>query len=278
MPSLFNGTDQLICDALEIQRRDELKRRSKRVRPLSYEKGHMPEWFNQCPVASGLTHSGKDRNLAVDLIHISGKKARLIELKWTSDTPVHALFQLLEYGLAYVFARLHVRELNLKKRRLMNVGQIGLEVVGPREFFVNGFRTDLFDSMDKAIGKFVTEKTGGALSMSLRAFSFPAGFERIPFVNGKAVKEGCQSSTLSIEGAMIRDAFSRLELVDITPRERFLPGVPADKIERILNIAPGNELESGKFDSPESSSALAVNAFGFFLHRAGDLPLPLAPG
>lgn len=270
MPSLFNGTDQLICDALEIQRRDELKRRSQRVRPLSdnealalinelYEqmmanfsgrpvsyseklwycrhaagiqdrhkskekilekavamlakKGHMAEWFNQCPVASGLTHSGKDRNRAIDLIHISGKKARLIELKWNSDTPVHALFQLLEYGLAYVFARLHVRELNLKKRRLMNVGQIGLEVVGPREFFVNGFRTDLFDSMDKAIGKFVTEKTGGALSISLRALSFPAGFKRIPFVDGKAVKEGCLSTTLSREGAMIRNTFSRLEPV-----------------------------------------------------------------
>ena len=56
-------------------------------------------------------------------------------------------------------------------------------------------------------------------------------------------------------------------------QDRFLPGVPGDDIERILNAAPGNEIESGKFDSPESSSALAVNTFGFFLHRAADLPL-----
>ena len=56
-------------------------------------------------------------------------------------------------------------------------------------------------------------------------------------------------------------------------QDRFLPGVPGDDIERILNTAPGNEIESGKFDSPESSSALAVNTFGFFLHRAADLPL-----
>lgn len=56
-------------------------------------------------------------------------------------------------------------------------------------------------------------------------------------------------------------------------QDRFLPGVPGDDIERILNAAPGDEIKSGKFDSPESSSALAVNTFGFFLHRAADLPL-----
>ena len=44
----------------------------------------------------------------------------------------------------------------------------------------------------------------------------------------------------------------------------------------ILKAAPGNEIASGKFDSPESSCALAVNAFGFFLHRA--LALPALPG
>lgn len=56
-------------------------------------------------------------------------------------------------------------------------------------------------------------------------------------------------------------------------QERFLPGVPGNDIEKILDAAPGDEIKSGKFDSPESSSALAVNTFGFFLHRAVDLPL-----
>ena len=53
---------------------------------------------------------------------------------------------------------------------------------------------------------------------------------------------------------------------------RFLPGVPGAEIEPILAAAPGNEIATGKFDSPESSAALAVNAFGFFLRRARDLP------
>ena len=54
--------------------------------------------------------------------------------------------------------------------------------------------------------------------------------------------------------------------------ERFLPGVPGKQIEEIYNAAPGNEIASGKFDSPESSAALAANTFGFFLDRPGDLP------
>ena len=53
---------------------------------------------------------------------------------------------------------------------------------------------------------------------------------------------------------------------------RFLPGVPGAEIESILNAAPGNEIGTGKFDSPASSAALAVNAFGFFLRRASYLP------
>lgn len=53
---------------------------------------------------------------------------------------------------------------------------------------------------------------------------------------------------------------------------RFLPGVAAPEIEAIFEAAPGNEIASGKFDHPESSAALAANAFGFFLDRAPELP------
>ena len=54
--------------------------------------------------------------------------------------------------------------------------------------------------------------------------------------------------------------------------DRWLPGVPGQEIEQILNAAPGNEITSGKFDNPASSAALATNTFGFFLNRAKDLP------
>ena len=53
----------------------------------------------------------------------------------------------------------------------------------------------------------------------------------------------------------------------------FLPGVPADQVMTALSAAGGNEITSGKFASPQSSAALAVNAFGWFLERANTLPL-----
>jgi len=55
-------------------------------------------------------------------------------------------------------------------------------------------------------------------------------------------------------------------------RMEFLPGVPPDLCLAALSAAPGNELESGKFLSPQSSSALAVNCFGWFLERPEQLP------
>jgi Restriction Endonuclease associating with ARP len=47
----------------------------------------------------------------------------------------------------------------------------------------------------------------------------------------------------------------------------FLPDVPIEYILKRLNSAAGNELESGKLASPQSSAALAVNAFGWFINR-----------
>lgn len=58
----------------------------------------------------------------------------------------------------------------------------------------------------------------------------------------------------------------------------FLADLPVEGILQCLNRSPGNEIKSGKFDSPESSAALVANAFGWFLNRAHDLPpLPGVP-
>lgn len=52
----------------------------------------------------------------------------------------------------------------------------------------------------------------------------------------------------------------------------FLPGLPDDLIQAAYAAAPGNEVASGKFYSPESSAALVANTFGLFLDRAADMP------
>ena len=114
--------------------------------------------------------------------------------------------------------------------------------------------------------------------MSLEARAFPDEFHDVPLPDGKAVNARCRTVTLTAEGRMVRDAFSRLAAASTKPQDRFLPGVPGADIERILDAAPGDEIGRGKFDHPESSAALAANAFGFFLHRAGELPpLPGCP-
>jgi hypothetical protein len=61
-----------------------------------------------------------------------------------------------------------------------------------------------------------------------------------------------------------------------TLQEGFLPGLPVDLIRAQFDAAPGNEIGSGKFLSPESSSALAANSFGFSLDKPAELPpLPI---
>ena len=54
--------------------------------------------------------------------------------------------------------------------------------------------------------------------------------------------------------------------------DTLFPYLPREKILHALKKSPGNEVASGKFDSPESSAALAINTFGFFLERPADLP------
>jgi hypothetical protein len=51
-----------------------------------------------------------------------------------------------------------------------------------------------------------------------------------------------------------------------------LPGLPIDLIRQAYTSAPGREIETGKFESPESSAALVANTFGLFLNQADRLP------
>ena len=333
MPSLFAGTDPLICDALRIEDRKHLNHKSAKLEPLSDEtafrlvqrlycrivdnfpgqarspseqlwicrrathvcahntspektlekaiailadQGHMPGWFNQCPVATGIADPRDDGNRSVDLVHLCGPTLRLVELKWprarNSDTLPFALFEVLEYGLAYLLARLHKRELHLQAQPLMqdSVHHVRLEVVAPREFFRGTSRhRDLFSRMHNALARFAKAQTNSDWSMSLHTLVFPDSFDTVPFASGKTVKEVCARRTLAPAGRAVRDAFANLAPL---PPDRFLPGVPGPDIERILDAAPGKELETGNLDRPTSSAALAVNAFGFFLHRPVDLP------
>lgn len=268
MPSLYDGVDQLICDAFRIQDRQHLKRKSLKLEPLSdweasrlvqalFDKiaenaptrprsasnqlwrsareakisdhnrslekmleksvavlatqGHMPGWFNQCPVATGVVDPYADGGRRVDLVNLTGDTLRLIELKWHSDTPVSAFLEVLEYGLAYLLARNRRHEFNLDGHTLMqdHVDMVRLEVVGPRAFFAGSDHAELFAAMDKALRKLAAEQSN-EISMSLDALVFPAWFDRVPFGSGKEVKEKCGSRVLTDEGRRVCEAFEQL--------------------------------------------------------------------
>ena len=54
--------------------------------------------------------------------------------------------------------------------------------------------------------------------------------------------------------------------------DAILDHLPRDEIIAALSRSPGNEIDSGKLASPESSAALAVNTFGLFLNAPERLP------
>lgn len=66
----------------------------------------------------------------------------------------------------------------------------------------------------------------------------------------------------------LQDHLNTTAMAELT----FLPGVPSDEIIKRLEGSDGNEIGSGKFFNPNSSAALAINCFGWFLHKPELLP------
>lgn len=268
--SLFSGTDDLICNALHIESRRHLRRKTQKLALLSEdgaftlvqrlycrmadnfpgyarhpsgqlwrcsletqigernrscekileksvamlsEYGHMPGWFNQCPVATGITSPHADKKRCVDLIHLSDYTLRLIELKWIGgDTIPFALFEVVEYGLAYHLARLHKHVLGLQTRPFMqnSLRRVRLEIVAPNLFFKGTNHRPLINALDKALARFTEGETNGEWSMSLNVAAFPDHFHTVPFASGEEVRMSCALRCLTREGRVVRDAFANL--------------------------------------------------------------------
>lgn len=66
------------------------------------------EWANDVPVDAGVNGQ---RGRFIDLVHHDGDAYEIIELKWGSNTPLSAAMQVLGYGMAYLFSRVHAGEL-----------------------------------------------------------------------------------------------------------------------------------------------------------------------
>lgn len=150
------------------------------------ERGLLPGWYNQLPIASGLIDEKSDKRAAVDLIRVAGSHAELIELKWESDTPAYAAFEILRYGLAFLFCRKMQEQFKYSAYPLMKVERISLRVLAPCEYYAYADLAFLQNAMGIAIERLFREQTHGALQGDFLFLSFPPQF-RLPFGNGAEV-------------------------------------------------------------------------------------------
>ncbi len=149
-------------------------------------------WFNQVPVASGLRDGRADKRAAIDLLRYRGGRADFVELKWKSDTPVFAAFEILLYGLAYLFARVNRVAFKYQEKRLMHASEVSLRVLAPRAYYTGYHLEWLEQGLDEGVRALAVNKTDGALSMGFTFLAFPRDFARDfrpPFATGEEVRQ-----------------------------------------------------------------------------------------
>ena len=174
--------------------------------------GAMEGWFNQVPVASGLVNARADKRAALDLVKLEGDQAQFIELKWESDTPAYAAFEVLRYGLVYLFSRANSVQFEYSDRQLMGVSRVELQVVAPRVFYDRHDLSWLEKGLDCAVGNLSDQETLGQLAMGFEFLAMPPGFE-IPFVNGAEVRAACEANPPEGDALRVCDAFNNLSPV-----------------------------------------------------------------
>jgi hypothetical protein len=98
-------------------------------------------WVNQVPTASGLFSSYGDRRRNVDLVHkIQPGEYVFFELKVdrsdTSDTPLMAAMEVLQYGILYIFSRCNYSQQDLESKELLSSAKtVHLNVLAPYAFY-----------------------------------------------------------------------------------------------------------------------------------------------
>lgn len=95
------------------------------------------DWVNQVPVAAGVTSSAGGRR-AIDLVHRCGDKCyEFIELKVNpgGGTPLFAAFEILQYGVLYIFSRENAPKLEYEQTGMLEAAEIHLKVLAPVNYY-----------------------------------------------------------------------------------------------------------------------------------------------
>ncbi len=96
------------------------------------------KWANQVPVASGFVSSRGDRKAALDFAHYDAetKTVTMFELKWASNGPRYAAFELIRYALMLTLAHEQgPKNINMIHGNWSEVKKVKLAVVAPVEFY-----------------------------------------------------------------------------------------------------------------------------------------------
>jgi hypothetical protein len=149
------------------------------------ELGDLPGWYNQIPVASGLVDGRSDKRAALDLARVDGGTAELIELKWASDTPIFALFEVLRYGVALLLSRQNAASFGYLGHPLIDATELSLVVLAPSQYYANCNLVGFAEVVNSGLCN-LTRQHSDFPPMSLAFMSFPAGFE-LPFQRGSQV-------------------------------------------------------------------------------------------
>jgi hypothetical protein len=174
--------------------------------------GTMPDWLNQVPVASGLVDGYSDKRAALDLVKLTDSTAQFVELKWESDTPAYATFEVLRYGLVYLFSRVNAAAFDYTDRRMMRVSRVDLQVVAPAVFFEQHYLGWLEQGLHRAVGDLAREKTSGHLVMGFEVLALPPDFE-LPFRDGAEARVACEADPPDEGARRVCDAFNNLAAV-----------------------------------------------------------------
>ncbi len=132
-------------------------------------------WVNQVPIASGIDGTRGAHN--IDLVHRSGAGFTFIELKVASNHPLFAAFEIVKYGMVYVFSRIHADKLGyqVKKLEMLRATGVQLQVLAPDPYYTTS-SIDWFRSLEECLNT-------GLEKFARQEIEIPMGFSFSVFPN-----------------------------------------------------------------------------------------------
>jgi hypothetical protein len=212
-PSWESKNWQLRHQTEPAERSESLETLLERAIAILAKLGELPdEWYNQISVDSGLVDGGGGRH--VDLAHMDGNDAELVELKWKSDTPLFALFEVLDYGLVLLLSRRNAEKLGYRDRdlKLIDALVVKLAVLAPSQYY-DGYDCRKYAGVVNEGLRQLRDTHPDLPEMSFRFLRFPSWFDELPFKTGAEVNALWKVGDDDPRRVKLRDAMKALEPV-----------------------------------------------------------------